>query len=118
MVRYFGIYAPRKRSVVQHIAKQIGKMVGRAVRRLNWRKRIQRDFGHDPLRCSKCGDEMELFSITVPWRGKMFTIGGWDWWLARGVITPVDDPPRQLTLPLDFSPPQPRQLALPLIFAA
>ncbi len=63
MVRYFGIYAPRKRSAVQQIAQEIGKMVGRAVRRLNWRSRIQRDFGHDPLRCSKCGDEM-LLSIS------------------------------------------------------
>ena len=118
MVRYFGIYAPRKRAVVQKIANEIGKMIGRAVRRLNWRERVQRDFGHDPLRCPKCGDEMLLFSITLPWRGRMMTIGGWDWWLAHRIIVSVDDPPRQLSLPLNFSPPQPLQLTLPFKFAA
>ena len=39
MVRYYGLYAPRKAAKVRRIMQQIGKMIGRVVRHLDWRKR-------------------------------------------------------------------------------
>lgn len=87
MVRYFGLYAPRKAEKVRVIMQQIGKMIGRVVQRLNWRKRIQHDFERDPLTCPQCGEtDMELYSLTVHSRGQLKTIGGMDWLFARGSL--------------------------------
>lgn len=85
MVRYYGLYAPRKKAKVKQLMQQIGNMLGRAVRQLSWRERRLRDFHQDPLTCSVCGsNDMVLFSLTVPWAGKMITMGGWSWLFARG----------------------------------
>lgn len=110
MVRYFGLYAPRKAGLVRTIMEQIGKAVGRVVRRLSWRERIQQTFHHDPLTCPRCGTaDMELFSLTLPWRGQMITIGGWEWLFERGCIQespqdPVPPPaePHGIQLALGF----------------
>lgn len=85
MVRYYGLYAPRKKEAVAKLMKQMGNMLGRVVRRLGWRGRYLRDFHQDPLTCSKCGStDMVLFSLTIPWAGGMITLGGWSWLFARG----------------------------------
>jgi hypothetical protein len=55
IVRYYGLYAPRKASAMRELLKEIGKVVGRVKRRLSWRERIQRGFQRDPLTCSRCG---------------------------------------------------------------
>jgi hypothetical protein len=92
MVRYFGLYAPRKAAKVRTIMQQIGKMIGRVVRRLDWRQRIQRDFEHDPLQCPRCGEAgMELYSLTVPWRGRLRTLGGLAWLFERGCLTEASE---------------------------
>jgi hypothetical protein len=111
MVRYFGLYAPRKAEKVRIIMQEIGKMIGRAVRRLSWRKRIQRDFEHDPLTCPRCGETpMVLYSLAVRSRGQLKTIGGMDWLFARGRLRQENT---ETTLaPLLQREPFARQLAL------
>jgi len=110
MIRYYGLYAPRKASGVKELMKRIGKAVGRMVRRLSWRKRIQRDFHRDPLRCLRCGSQdMELYSLTFRCKGRLVTIGGMEWLIDRGAIIDLESskhPPPfsslaiQLRLPL------------------
>ena len=85
MVRYYGLYAPRKKAAIKQLMKRVGNMLGRTVHRLRWRGRRLRDFRQDPLTCSECGStDMVLFSLTIPWAGKMITLGGWSWLFARG----------------------------------
>jgi hypothetical protein len=102
MVRYFGLYAPRKAAQVQALLQHIGQMVGRVVRRLSWRARIQRDFDHDPLQCSRCGGtDLELYSLTALWRGQLKTVGGLNWLFRRGVLREIAvvPPPNSVSLP-------------------
>lgn len=87
MVRYYGLYAPRKASAMRALLKEIGKVVGRVIRRLSWRERIQRDFQRDPLTCPRCGShDLELLSLTFRKCGQLMTIGGINWLLDRGAI--------------------------------
>jgi len=91
MIRYYGLYAPRKSSKVKALMERIGKAVGRVVRRLSWRKRIERDFHRDPLTCPRCGScDMELHSITFRSQGRMKTIGGIKSLLESGAIIPIE----------------------------
>ena len=112
LVRYYGLYAPRTANKVAETLLRIGRMMGRKVKRLNWRGRMKKQFGKDPLQCQRCGvGEMELFSLTLPWRGKMVTIGGWEWLMAA--IMPSRPPPlgaelaigEGIQLELDFTMP-------------
>jgi putative transposase/transposase-like zinc-binding protein len=111
MVHYFGLYAPRKTTQVQALLQHIGQMIGRAVHHLHWRARIERNFGRDPLQCPRCGTtDMELYSLTICWRGQLKTIGGLRWLFKRGVLCdPAVAPPSE-----SLTPPEPlvRQLAL------
>lgn len=111
MVHYFGLYAPRKAAQVQAILQHIGQMIGRIVHRLNWRERIERDFGHDPLQCPRCGGtDMELYHLTIRWRGQLKTIGGLHWLFKQGALQETDAPPPSKPVPL--SKPSAQQLAL------
>jgi len=117
MVRYYGLYAPRKKAVVKRLMKQIGSMLGRTVRHLSWRGRRRRDFQQDPLTCMACGStDMVLFSLTMPWAGRMVTHGGWSWLFARGDLldVPPSSPP---SMPI-ASNTSPFQLAFDLPVAA
>ena len=108
MVRYYGIYAPRKANKVRELMKAIGQVVGRAIRRLGWRERIWRDFKRDPLQCPKCGQAgMVLYSLTILVKGRLRTIGGLSWLIKRGDVVEPPQPslsagdtsrPIQLTL--------------------
>lgn len=96
LVRYYGLYAPRQKERVREILAQLSTMMGRSIRRLSWRARIRRDFQQDPLRCPCCGEpDMELYSLTVLCGGRLVTIGGWQWLLARGAVKPERPPPVQ-----------------------
>jgi len=113
MVRYFGLYAPRKASKVRILMQKIGQMLGRAVRKLHWRDRIRRDFHRDPLKCPRCGSpDMELYSLTVPWRGRMMTIGGMEWLYERGSLIEMQDELDTGNHMSDMPSVQVRQLAL------
>jgi hypothetical protein len=110
MVRYYGLYAPRKASLVRALMERIGKTIGRVVRRLGWRERIKRDFHRDPLTCPRCGSQdMVLYSLTLRWKGRLVTIGGINWLLERGDI--IDLQPSIQPMPIS---PLPVQLALVL----
>jgi hypothetical protein len=108
MIRYYGLYAPRKASRIRELMERIGKGIGRVVRRLSWRKRMQRDFHRDPLTCPRCGSrDMELYSLTFRCKGRLVTIGGLSWLLERGAITetvssthPLPFPSLAIQLPL------------------
>ncbi len=94
MVRYFGLYTPRKAAQVKALLQHIGQMLGHVVRRLSWRSRIQRDFDRDPLQCPRCGrTDMALYSLTVLWRGQLKTIGGLKWLFKGGVLREMDVAP-------------------------
>lgn len=94
LVRYYGLYAPRTAEKVGDILARIGTMMGQAVGRLSWRARIRQDFHRDPLCCPRCGEPgMELYSLTVPSRGRLVTLGGWPWLLASGAVAPARPPP-------------------------
>jgi hypothetical protein len=111
MIRYYGLYAPRKSSKVKALMERIGKAVGRVVRRLSWRKRIERDFRRDPLTCPRCGShDMELYSITFRSQGQLKTIGGIKSLLEGGAIIPLE-PGEPNTHPTS-TPVPPLQLAL------
>ena len=100
MVRYYGIYAPRKQALVKQLLKRMGSLLGRVVSSVSWRARRQRDFQEDPLRCPRCAStEMVLFSLTLPWGGQLRTIGGWSWLFARGdlIDIPLQQPDQTLT---------------------
>jgi hypothetical protein len=113
MVRYFGLYAPRKAAQVRDIMQQIGKMIGRVVRRLDWRQRIQHDFDRDPLECPRCGVAgMELYKLTVRWRGQLKTFGGLKWLFERDSLIEVPEAPSPEPVPPQ--PPRAHQLALGL----
>jgi len=102
MIRYYGLYAPRKADQVRELMKRMGKAVGRVVSRLSWRKRIQRDFHRDPLRCPRCGSQdMELYSLTFRCKGRLVTIGGLAWLIERGAIIDLESSMH----PLPFSSP-------------
>jgi hypothetical protein len=111
MVRYFGLYAPRKAAQVRAIMQQIGKAIGRVVCRLGWRQRIQRSFDRDPLQCPRCGSsEMELYSLTLRWRGQLKTFGGLKWLFERGSL--IEFPEERSPKAMLPQPPPARQLAL------
>ena len=111
MVRYFGLYAPRKAAHVRALMQQIGKAIGRVVRRLGWRQRIQRSFDRDPLQCPRCGSsEMALYSLTIRWRGQLKTFGGLKWLFERGSL--IEFPEELSPKPMRPQPPPARQLAL------
>ncbi len=113
MVRYFGLYAPRQADKVRSLLKQIGKMLGRVIRRLNWRSRIQGDFDRDPLKCPRCGEpDMELYSLTVPSRGGMITLGGMEWLFERECLFEIPDEPDINPMSSNISVIQMRQLVL------
>jgi hypothetical protein len=103
MVRYFGLYAPHQTAPVLAFLQTMPRMVTQIVQRLSWRRRIQRDFGHDPLRCPRCGQSaMVLYSLTVLCQGQLKTFGGLKWLFQRGFLrTLVASPPPQ---PLVGSP--------------
>ena len=113
MVRYFGLYAPRKTAQVQAIVQQMGRMVDRVIHCLTWRTRIQHDFARDPLLCPRCGTpDMELDSLTIRWRGQLKTVGGLNWLFKRGVLHETDPAPQPE--PVSVPIPAAQQLALGL----
>jgi hypothetical protein len=83
MIRHCGLYARNKVGKVRKILtswfenvkdlarefKQVTKRVGAS---LNWRERIKKSFGKDPLVCLQCGSEMTLYKIWHPRYGVIY----------------------------------------------
>lgn len=63
MIRYYGIYArntkPRKK-LIKMVSEKI-KQTREKMR--NWRIRIMKTFGYDPIECKTCGNTMELIDV-------------------------------------------------------
>lgn len=84
MIRHFGLYARNKVGKVRKILtswfenikemtrefEQMRKRVGAS---LNWRERIKKSFGKDPLICLQCGSEMILYKIWHPRHGVIYS---------------------------------------------
>jgi predicted RNA-binding Zn-ribbon protein involved in translation (DUF1610 family) len=71
MVRYFGLYARRRRKKTQLIMSIWKKFKKLKNKRTYWRERIIKSFGHDPLTCPKCGDEMIMNDVVFKKYGSM-----------------------------------------------
>lgn len=66
MIRYYGIYSnktTRKSLVVKMVHEKAFEMKEKYK---NWRRRLQVSFGHDPLKCEKCGGKMTLSDVFYP----------------------------------------------------
>lgn len=114
MVRYYGLYAPRKIGRIREILRAIGRAVKKKVYRLGWRWRIKHDFRRDPLRCPRCGQpDMELYSLTVRYGKRLITLGGMKWLWERGSLIEVT----QLPPPPTQAEPQPVQLAFSFLMS-
>lgn len=63
MVRYYGIYAQhtKERPLLIKMVNEKIKEIRRSLR--NWRMRIMKTFGYDPLDCEKCGGKMLPYDI-------------------------------------------------------
>jgi len=90
MVRYYGLYAHKRRKTVHQIlevwdlAKRRAKQMAldfvkstreaKASSKKTWRERIQESFGRDPLNCRKCKKEMFLWRIWHPDYGEIYSL--------------------------------------------
>jgi len=82
MVRHYGLYARRSKGTVwdilskcRYFLQQSFAFLSTPARVLGWRQRLIQTFGQDPLRCSCCGEEMELWRIWHPKYGDIFDFG-------------------------------------------
>jgi hypothetical protein len=62
-VRYYGIYARRVKTRSARILEIVGRRIKTKVASKNWKERIEKAFGVNPLICEKCGTEMEFTDI-------------------------------------------------------
>ena len=67
MIRYFGFYCSRNPKHVQYLkhAKRFLPFQIMQLKSINksWRKLTKFTFGHDPIKCIYCGDELELVEL-------------------------------------------------------
>lgn len=71
MVRHYGIYSRRRKRNAQLIMSVWKKFRKIQNKRTYWRERIIKSFGHDPLLCPNCGEEMVLNDIVFEKYGSM-----------------------------------------------
>ena len=81
MVRYYGLYARRSKSIsikILQVCKRFAQMsfdfITNDSHSLTWRQRMIKSFGKDPLLCSKCNKEMLLWKIWHPTYGTIFDL--------------------------------------------
>lgn len=74
MVRYYGIYSRKNKRKVQKVMSIWKKFKQVENKRIYWRQRIFKAFGIDPLQCTKCGQEMQVYDIVYPKYGSMLEI--------------------------------------------
>ena len=82
MVRHYGLYARRSKGIALEIPskcrnflQQSFSFLSVSAKVLGWRQRLMQTFGQDPLRCPRCGEEMELWRIWHPRYGDLFDLG-------------------------------------------
>ncbi len=74
MIRYYGIYAQKRKNKCKVIKMLNEKLLEYHNNYKSWRKRIQLSFGHDPLECPKCKNEMVLTDICYPGIGSVMSL--------------------------------------------
>jgi len=82
MVRHYGLYARRSQGIAWEILSKCRNFLQQSFAFLSapakgfgWRQRLIQTFGQDPLRCPRCGEEMELWRIWHPRYGDLFDLG-------------------------------------------
>jgi len=82
MVRHYGLYARRSKGIALEILSKCRNFLQQSfaflsapAKVLSWRQRLIQTFGQDPLRCPRCGEEMELWRIWHPRYGDLFDFG-------------------------------------------
>jgi hypothetical protein len=80
MVRRYGLYARRSKGI--DILKESKRFIQKSFefvrdlpKALSWRERLIKSFGKDPLICSNCRQEMELWRIWHPGYGNIYDFG-------------------------------------------
>jgi len=87
MVRHYGIYARNKRALCRIAVKfwQLEKLLKEKKisgfngkrptnKKMNYRERMIKEFGLDPCKCPRCGNEMELVRIWHPKYGDIYDL--------------------------------------------
>ena len=81
MVRHYGLYSRRSKSISMKVLLKCKRFLqlkfsflNNDSERLNWRQRLIRSFGKDPLICSACKEEMLLWYIWHPKYGYLFDL--------------------------------------------
>lgn len=82
MVRRYGLYRRDRNAHARKVVslwnyvrtKNLRKTRGLKTKKLNWKERIIREFGRNPIECSKCKKEMELWEIWHPKYGYIYDI--------------------------------------------
>jgi hypothetical protein len=80
MVRRYGLYRRDKNAEAKKVVsfwnyvrtKRIKKSREKVAKRLNWKERMIKEFGRNPIACSKCEKEMELWEIWHPKYGYIY----------------------------------------------
>jgi hypothetical protein len=95
VVRRFGLYARRGSTGYQRAYEVLaGETIPEVstLPRFNWREKVRRYRGEDPLSCPRCGNEMELFQLTYPdGYGGYKTVGGYEWLFKRGILRDYEE---------------------------
>jgi hypothetical protein len=74
MIRYYGIYAQKRKNKSRVIKMLNEKLIEYQQKYKSWRRRLQLSFGHDPLKCVKCGSQMELTDVVYPGIGSVIDL--------------------------------------------
>jgi len=84
MVRYYGIHARRAKKRTREKMAKLGKVVNYIIKPFSWRKNITEYKGKDPLKCNKCGGEMQLYKVTYRKKnGELKEYGGFNLLLPK-----------------------------------
>ena len=58
MIRHAGLFAGRVKNKLLTIARNLLKQKKKKAKKISWRESIIKNYGYDPLKCSKCGTHM------------------------------------------------------------
>ena len=65
-VRRFGLYSRRAKDKIKIARRLLPQPSQKNIQRFSWRRNLTAFTNKDPLTCSECGNEMELYKITYP----------------------------------------------------
>lgn len=74
MIRYYGTYSRRSKNKIKEYMTKEQKERKLKNKKTYWRERIMKSFGYDPIKCSNCGEEMQMNDIYYPKYGSMLEI--------------------------------------------